>query len=429
MQSLWVTHYFLRRPTSSGWIEVPFITKACAPPRHTNEAVESYFGFETTQPLAAELIRQLLDAKEIRPIDYLYHISQSQRLWLSPQRELWLASADDPLGDARKILVDKLDSAYIPAITWDRAAKTDDLARSVVLHGAIDKCIIEAYPGDYLNSKQYLSGDLDINNPRAYYPRWQQHLTQRVVADARAVADAMHLRHPSLSVLPYQEHDYRNIEETIVARKVALPYEVIFQTPRRMMSLSILPFGSIEYFALIYAPGSMVESDLELRSEEVFRGRYDEWIERIERLQIRVCAPTHTAVDDLLTDAITERSMTRTRKDDENKISKLVRWISVNSFDAVIACDTGIAFQLLAAARKKGGKLKDLRFARVRYDEPLPCGMPYVKQDEVWGGYLKRVISEEFRSPDDEVQTSLQDFRFRFEQMDGVWAPCAEMRV
>jgi len=173
----------------------------------------------------------------------------------------------------------------------------------------------------------------------------------------------------------------------------------------------------------------MIESDLELRSEEVFAGHYRDWFERIEKLAIQVCAPTHTAVDDLLTDAITDRLILRTNKDDENRVSKLVRWISSAGKRGVIACDTGVAFQILAEARKQGGHLGKLLFARIRYEEPLAAGMAYIKEDEIWGEYLKSVMSEEFQSSDEEVQESLGEFRRRFEEVDGVWAPCAELHV
>jgi hypothetical protein len=393
--------------------------------------MESYFGFETSQPLEPEFIKRLLESDEVRPVDYLYQIDQNQRLWLSPDAEIWLASANDPLGDARKVLVDKLDSRYIPAVVWEQAAKTENLAQSLILRNSIDRHMVEAYPGDYLRSREYLDGTYDIKHPESYFPYWQKHLAQRIVADARGVADVIHAPRPSLSILPYQEHDYRNVEEAIVSRRVALPCEVIFQTSRRMRSLSILPFGNIQYFALVYLPDSLIESDLELRSEEVFAGRFNDWIDRLIRLEIRVCAPTHTAVDDLLTDAVTERVLPRTLKDDENKVSKLARWIvERDSYNAVIACDTGIAYQLLALARKDGGKIAKLRFARVRYEEPMSCGMAYVNGDEVWGNYLKRAISDEFQSPDEQVRDSLDEFRGRFEQMDGIWAaPGTELRI
>lgn len=303
-----------------------------------------YYGFETQDPLKAEFIHTLESRHEVKRIDYPYQIDPAKRLWISPEGDVFLASKDNPLGDPEKIPVDRARAQHIPSVIWDRAVTKNILLRSPTVQHVFQSHELDWERGYYLNSK------LDPSEP--YLPMWQVAMRTEVHDELRDIgSDVFGPTRLALRKVGAQEHQYRAIERRIFQQRLALPFEMIFETSERQKTINVVSLGNAMYLSLVYFPGSAVQSALELRADEVYDGHGGDWIDRIEAAEIRVCAPTDQAVDDLLTDAISGQRLSYKLKSEEQGIVKLLRWISDARRDGVVACDVGIAYQLIRGSK------------------------------------------------------------------------------
>jgi hypothetical protein len=407
-----VTHYFRRPPSKNGWIEAPFISRLAGA-----SDGPYYYGFETDDPLDATFLQELEARQEVKRIDYPYRIDQSRRLWISPDGDVFLASMDNPLGDPEKIPVDRVRAQHIPSVVWDRAATKNILLQSPTVQQSFQSHKLGWERGYYLNSKR------DGSEP--YWPSWQVAMRTDIHDHLRAVgSEVFGSMSLDLKKVGAQEHQYRAIERRIFKQRLALPFEMIFETTERQKTINVVSLGNAEYLSLVYFPGSAVQSALELQPDDVYNGYGNDWIDRIEAAEVRVCAPTDQAVDDLLTDAISGQRLTYRLKSEEQGIGKLLAWIADARMKGVIACDVGIAYQLIQAGKDRG-----LQMTLVRYDDPLPVGLAYSNDDQEWGAFLKLKLRTQLQSPDSEVQESLAETKLRFSDLGMVFAPPADYPV
>jgi hypothetical protein len=247
-----ITHAFRRPPSDSGWIEVPFIS------RLVGDAKEEYFyGFETDQPLAREFVETLQQKQEVYQLDYEYQIYGERRLWLSSEGDVFVASANNPLGDPEKVRVQLAGSLYIPRMTWDLAARENALSRSPTVRTIVSKSQLAYEQGDYLNSRR--------SPGQSYWPFWQEHIRTGIHEELREFVHSISgsPREINLRVVRPEEHQYRNVSRRIRIQRLPLPFEMIFETPERTSQIRVVPLGNVKFFALVWVPDSTVQSELQ----------------------------------------------------------------------------------------------------------------------------------------------------------------------
>lgn len=403
-----ITHYAFRQPQAGGWIKVPFVTQILGEPE------EYLFGFDILRPYSKKQIAGRVSAGRLIPLRVDVPVELGQSLWITPQGDIYRASSRDPIGDSEKWLVGRNDTITFPDSNNfnGRVRLLSELTQkdTQILSWVLETRKVSLARGQYLNSKE--------GPGKLYYPRWQQEVTNQVLIDLQSYDAAIPknglINSPiTAEHLPTMEHRYLRYELRLST--TPLPWEWIFLTKERRKQINIIQMGNVDCLCLVYVHGESVGTllgfeDADGRTKEGrYCSNYREWIQKLNDAETLICAPTDQAPDHLLLDAIQSRLLPPTRLEEAATISNLLFWLRKNRNNGVVACDLGIASQMISVMGKNKSKTPaDLRTVLVPYDAPVPVGIAYTSND-AWGGYLEAVICDVLSSKDPEIIESVRD--------------------
>jgi hypothetical protein len=406
-----VTHYRPMPTDKAGWVPLPIITRLAG-----NLKGPFYFGFDDSDPVSHQEIELLEQNEEFTRVRPAYPINKDERLWLTPNEEVWLASKEDPRGDQRKTL---LESRRINFISddqpdeWAEILEEDSEGSEAVDKSPIISKIIEigsfrAHYGNYLNSKKYPS--------KIYKPRWQEELVAKIIGELHEYSGKPIEAEDKF----IDTHRYEMIDRLIDSTepKPTICLEALFLT-RERNRIEVVQLGNATHLTLVYTTGGLTQRRLLLEPFVDFPGVFNKWTEALKNADISVCSHANTSADSLmyfarLDNLIGPRIIAQTSVDD------LISFIEREP-EGVVVCDVGVAYEILA-------KKASLSMSFVQYDEPIPVGIGFSKADAICGKFLTRLVNKIFGSDDPRIKMSIAETKSRFEELRITWVKEVETR-
>lgn len=99
-----LTHFFPVPPEPGMWIPLPFITR--------DERGAYFLGFEIDELIFQE-VREREASREIHAVEGNLSIAETQCVWVTPERAVFIASANDPTNDPARMEVYKSPKAML----------------------------------------------------------------------------------------------------------------------------------------------------------------------------------------------------------------------------------------------------------------------------------------------------------------------------
>jgi hypothetical protein len=215
-------------------------------------------------------------------------------------------------------------------------------------------------------------------------------------------------------------HDYTWLSNLVRYRRedfnhrITQPLELIFDRRPRNESVGVIPIGRVNTFALVYVKGRLAESALSLRPQELVSRTFVEWLcavkdtGSIRNGSIAVCTPTSQSVYYSVKNAVAQCLLPSNQTDDRPTTGSLAEWLTKHYDSGVIACDIGVAYQIIFYLRQERELIADqMDMAFVPYEESVKVGLSYRVDDPKWGELCSLALDDTLRSGNDEVQQSL----------------------
>lgn len=264
--------------------------------------------------------------------------------------------------------------------------------------------------GDYPNSRMGYPVPI-------YKPHWQDYYVERSL---------LHLREETLFIGEIKtswpnppDHRYPHLADRVryrpdeYSRRITQPLELIFDRGPRHDKIAVIPLAKATYFALVYVPGNAPESHCALKSEEFAGRRLEDFLANMSQplssgRRVVICTHSDTSVDYLLEDLEIAGRVEKGQKAAMPTIESLAFWMWKFYQDGIIACDVGIAYQLLHHWKSAGYPF-ELKFSFMYYDASVAVGEAYRRDDEKWGAICHRALMDCLQSQDSQIQESLNE--------------------
>jgi hypothetical protein len=391
-----VTHYARRTPRDGVWQLVSFVT------RQPGILDRFFFGFDTSRDLTVEDIASRVQSGLLCQVTRSRAIAENERLWLSPEGDIWLSNHIDPYRYKSKRL---LDAGSLRREREQRQISA--VEQSAVMSSIVAKKTLEYLWGDYLNSQTAPF--------QSYCPEWQRQFIHNVlVTTVGLLPDSIALKEAGR-----QEHRYGHVAKLIRNHTISLALEFILRDEERASdNIDIIQLGNITHYALVFPRGNHVRALLPGSVEHGERWTAnDPWHAfLVDSPSALVCGHAGTAADHALEDLISAKLMNDDRKTERERTTELVDWLKHNKKNGVVVCDVGIVSQL--GARDPSMVLE---YILVPYAAAIPTGLAYDGQDARWGNILLGALNDVATSSDEVIQASLRDSARRLEQLGGEW--------
>lgn len=272
-------------------------------------------------------------------------------------------------------------------------------------------------PGDYLFSAE--------ENPVPHeLPRWQSFYMQRSIARLKEFARF----NEDIRIVPREvvPHDYSWLSNYVrytkhfIDDRITQPLELIFDRERRHRDVGIIRLDAhVTNFALVYFKQRFAAEALKLKPQESVAPTFFAWLEAVRAgssagKRIVVCTPTNQSVYYSVMAAAAKGLIPARQYDDRQTIGSLAEWLDKYDDAGVIACDIGVAWQIIFYMRReriRGAEHVD--FALVPYEKIVPVGLAYRVDDPKWGELCSAGLYDTLTSRDDHVLESWADTRIR----------------
>lgn len=366
-----VTHFQRRSPELDRWVRLVFLTREA-----NSHSTTHHVGFEEGRRI------DMIDREVFVPIEFPYTIRKDQRLWLSPPGDVWLADAEDPVGDQKKVLLDT--HAHRPFRS--RSAQPDWA-----------KTVRELLA----NRKELIYVRCNYTHPKNAYGSLIAKVTNRL-SDAFGRL-AVSVRSMSIK--------WDSLAFEMRTGRICFCEDPYFLYGPRSLLVDIVPYGSVRAYECVVkkrkVPG-LVRQVLN-RQEDGLRERIEQLLKH-HRGSIEIglypeTAATHE-VELLLNDQT--KLMANLVKADSSV--ELANWLKGGDDNVVrlVFCDQGISHGISAALKGQ------TNIYSVPYTQPIPVGLLYPKHDLDWRDEIVKAFRDVLRNaiqslPDESIWEAISD--------------------
>jgi hypothetical protein len=199
--------------------------------------------------------------------------------------------------------------------------------------------------------------------------------------------------------------------------RITLPLEMMFDRDQRHDMIGVNKFAVVRHFALVYIRHQPVQGALALKSQELVATSFDGWISHfgkttVRREKLKICTPTGQSVHYSLKDAVFQNRIEILQHHTKGSPDELRRWLAEHYRLGIIACDIGVAHQIIHDLRRNDDPIvHTVDYALVPYDEPVGVGFCYRVDDSQWASVCGRALTECSKSDRGDIVESLSEFK------------------
>jgi hypothetical protein len=199
--------------------------------------------------------------------------------------------------------------------------------------------------------------------------------------------------------------------------RITQPLELMFDRTQRHDKIGVNSFAVVRNFAVMYVRKQPTQAALELRSQEPAASTFGKWVSRFSKVTVRgekldVCTPLDQSVHYSFKDAVFDGRIELGQHHSAGSLDELKRWIAEHRSRGVVACDIGVAYQIIHDMQRNGDSLASLvDFAIVPYNRPVDAGFCYRVDDPQWASVCGKALSACSESDRNDVAESLSEFR------------------
>lgn len=198
--------------------------------------------------------------------------------------------------------------------------------------------------------------------------------------------------------------------------RVTQPLELIFDRAQRRDDLGVVPAGHVNHFALVYACGREAEGRLQLRPGEPAAESFRAWTEMVRSTatnsdRLVICTPSNHSVDYSIYEAMLRGEIDPSQRASAAEPWNLAKWLFRWMFQGLVACDIGVAYQVMAHFRRESDA--KVNFSLVPYENPVTVGFGYRVDDPKWGGLLRQALADCLKTSDSKVRESYEAGKVR----------------
>lgn len=276
-------------------------------------------------------------------------------------------------------------------------------------------------PGDYIYSADQSPPEFPVGSsaPSAV-PAWQHFYVARCLAGLKDYAGITGEIEEVWGRPPQHSYDWLSsrvrYSKATFRNRITQPLELIFDREDRRAFIGVVPFSSVSYFALMYYRDRAPQQHFKLRPDEPIAGSFGDFLEMLRHpaspgKQIAVCTPSNQSPDYSIRDAVRTGQLEEEQTESLPRVSHLARWLVDNYARGVVACDKGIAYQVVYAMRRdKFPGAEKVEFALVPYERAIRVGFCYRSDDPQWGIICANALADTFATKDEKVMESLEAF-------------------
>jgi hypothetical protein len=283
-------------------------------------------------------------------------------------------------------------------------------------------------PGDYIYSSlakpphvkpvdyEYAGGTF----PKTGLPAWQDYYMKCCMDQ---IIEQTGSTNPyTISVGKPPVHDYLWIADKVKypsvesSVRVTQPLELIFDRKFRHDKIGVIPFGQVEHFAVVFFKGQAVQQALRLKAEEQVAPTFEDWLQavsetRVRQEKIRICAPQEQSVQYSLKDAVFQNRLEDEQIEPLGRIIEQARWLEEHHRLGLIACDIGVALQIIYHMRQNNMPGADsVELAYVPYEKTVQVGFCYREDDSEWASICANALRHCVEATDGEIAESVAEY-------------------
>ena len=199
--------------------------------------------------------------------------------------------------------------------------------------------------------------------------------------------------------------------------RITQPLEIMFDREQRRDKIGVNKFAVVRNFALVYVRGHAAECALGLKAQESAASSFEEWISRFGEVtfhgdKLDVCTPTDQSAHYTLKDAVFQNRIEFWHHHARGSGAELSHWLEGNYRLGVIACDIGVAYQVVYDIRRADNPVANMvDFALVPYQEPVWAGFCYRVDDSEWASVCSEALLDCSKAREGLIAESLADYR------------------
>ncbi len=279
-------------------------------------------------------------------------------------------------------------------------------------------------PGEYLYSA-------DDGVPPSELPKWQDYYVKRSIERLKEYSSFTGDIEIIRGNPPY--HDYLWLAERIkygrneYNNRITQPLELMFDREPRREKIGVIPLGKVTNFALVYYRGQPPEALFQIQSGDLVAKSFQEWLKMLTEVaqkkeRIIVCAPEDQSVYYSLKDAVFRGEIEDNQMEAFKRTSHLAQWLHNNVQKGIIACDIGVAHQIIHYLRREnfpGCEKTD--FCHVPYEHPVTVGLCYRVDDPKWGELCALSLADCLTTQKSEIQESLAEAKIQAGKLGIEW--------
>jgi hypothetical protein len=194
------------------------------------------------------------------------------------------------------------------------------------------------------------------------------------------------------------------------------PLELIFDRESRHEKIGVVPHSEVDFFAVVFLKGQDVQKALSLKSEESVTSTFKAWLRAVSEKRIRkdkvlICTPQEQSVQYSLKDAVFENRLDDEQIQSRGTIVEQARWLEEHHRVGLIACDIGVALQIIhhMAQNNMPGADK-VELAYVPYERTVLAGFCYRADDTEWASICATSLRQCVETKNAEVAESLAEY-------------------
>jgi hypothetical protein len=359
-------------------VQVPFVV------REAGQLEGPFFlGHAREGLLSAEQVRQLVEQGTLRCLSFAYSIRDDQSLWITPEEEIWLASATAPINDNARIL---LDAQELRTPTRTPQGVMDTLTARDIVRTRTPEGRMYFEPESYIKKPHY----------RAF--------AEKTRATFRGIIGADNER-PKSGI----EH-WDSLASAMLHNAIEFCESPMLKYGYRQQLIDVVQIGILRTFTLLAVDRSHPAKILE-NAKSTFNDKITALHNHIERLEVGMLSQT---VATAYAEAHLGKGFSVIPTENKISISELAAWCADRDDRRVIVCDHGIATDIVSLAASNDDIHKSFRHHGFdcRYPIDVPVGFMHPAGDLRWRKDIehavRQVLLEQWdNNPWDEVRNEL----------------------
>ncbi|MBX3734092.1 MAG: hypothetical protein KF791_16065 [Verrucomicrobiae bacterium] len=411
---LLVTHYSSQPPEKDRWVVVPFIS------RYAGKADGPFFyGFESSRPYSREHIAGLVAAGKLKELPRPFPLPDEQDLWMTPDGDVYIASAKDPIGDSQRFLVQDGPKRIYEGPETKRHELSMPVRRAILER--------DTQPELIYSDEEYVGGS------ESRYSI----LTQSIIANlCRSLGVAESSREAKGAITP------ENLSTYLLENSYDFCCDPYFKTGPRSRHVDIIQFGWVKSIACIansaskayrhdflknpnLTTGERIVNTLDTSGEEILIGTIGETVAALEAHRAVLQAKRRSYGG--------KRILTRFKS-----ALELRGWLEVDPLRRIVICDHCVKNQMWRISKDelndylkrhsdelKSPTAKDAQFTsedrEMKCEAPIPVGFIYPPEDKDWQAEITKAFGSALVSktewkdapwegkPDEDVSSELRD--------------------